>query len=202
MQNTEQNKSEAARELASALVDGELRDAELAQALESLRDDEEARTRWHAYQLIGDVLRQGQAAAVAPHDAVFVRQVRERVQARRLRPSRAALSRGEAGQAANDGVWRWRLAAGVSSVAVVALLGWQLTWRHPDAAAPLQLARQTMQPSFAVQADRSASEAPLVVIRDPRLDQLIAAHQQLGGASALQMPAGFLRNATFERPGR
>ncbi|MEK9803379.1 MAG: anti-anti-sigma factor, partial [Curvibacter sp.] len=41
-----------------------------------------------------------------------------------------------------------------------------------------------------------------VMIRDARLDQLIAAHQQQGGSSALQMPAGFLRNATFERPAR
>ena len=40
------------------------------------------------------------------------------------------------------------------------------------------------------------------MIRDPQLDELLAAHRQLGGASALQMPAGFLRNATFEGPTR
>jgi sigma-E factor negative regulatory protein RseA len=40
------------------------------------------------------------------------------------------------------------------------------------------------------------------MIRDPRLDELLAAHRQLGGASALQAPAGFLRNATFEAPAR
>ena len=39
------------------------------------------------------------------------------------------------------------------------------------------------------------------MLRDPRLDELLAAHRQLGGA-ALQMPSGFLRNATFEGPGR
>ena len=41
-----------------------------------------------------------------------------------------------------------------------------------------------------------------VMIRDPRLDELLAAHKQFGSTSALQMPAGFLRNATFETPGR
>jgi sigma-E factor negative regulatory protein RseA len=41
---------------------------------------------------------------------------------------------------------------------------------------------------------------PQVMLRDPRLDQLLEAHQQAGGAS--QMPSGFLRNATFERPSR
>jgi sigma-E factor negative regulatory protein RseA len=41
------------------------------------------------------------------------------------------------------------------------------------------------------------AEAP-VMIRDPQLDALLAAHRQFGGTSALQMPAGFLRRATFE----
>ena len=40
------------------------------------------------------------------------------------------------------------------------------------------------------------------MIRDPRLDQLLAAHRQLGGGTALQAPSGFLRNATFEGPAR
>ena len=39
-----------------------------------------------------------------------------------------------------------------------------------------------------------------VMIRDARLDEFLAAHRQLGGATALQTPAGFLRNATFEGP--
>jgi sigma-E factor negative regulatory protein RseA len=41
-----------------------------------------------------------------------------------------------------------------------------------------------------------------VMMRDPRLDELLAAHRQFGGASALQNPSGFLRNATFEGPAR
>jgi len=43
-----------------------------------------------------------------------------------------------------------------------------------------------------------ASGEPRVMLRDARLDALLAAHKQFGGASALQVPAGFLRNATFE----
>ena len=41
---------------------------------------------------------------------------------------------------------------------------------------------------------------PQVMLRDPRLDELLEAHRQAGGAS--QMPSGFLRNATFEAPSR
>jgi hypothetical protein len=41
------------------------------------------------------------------------------------------------------------------------------------------------------------------MIRDPRLDEFMAAHRQLAGASGLQMPAaGFLRNAAFEGSSR
>jgi sigma-E factor negative regulatory protein RseA len=48
----------------------------------------------------------------------------------------------------------------------------------------------------------AGNEGQQVMIRDPRLDELLAAHKQFGSTSALQMPAGFLRNATFETPDR
>jgi sigma-E factor negative regulatory protein RseA len=41
-----------------------------------------------------------------------------------------------------------------------------------------------------------------VILRDPELDALLAAHRAMGGNSALQLPSGFLRNATFERSNR
>jgi hypothetical protein len=47
---------------------------------------------------------------------------------------------------------------------------------------------------------RGGRRRPL--IRDPRLDKLLAAHRQLGGATALDTSSGFLRNATFEAPSR
>jgi sigma-E factor negative regulatory protein RseA len=40
-----------------------------------------------------------------------------------------------------------------------------------------------------------------VMMRDPRLDELLATHRQLGGAQ-LVAPAGALRHATFDGPGR
>jgi sigma-E factor negative regulatory protein RseA len=46
------------------------------------------------------------------------------------------------------------------------------------------------------------SSEPLVMLRDPQLDAFLAAHRQFGGASALQTPAGFLRNANFEEDPR
>jgi sigma-E factor negative regulatory protein RseA len=40
------------------------------------------------------------------------------------------------------------------------------------------------------------------LIRDPRLDRYLAAHQQFAGTSALGVPSGFLRNAAAEVPNR
>jgi len=47
-----------------------------------------------------------------------------------------------------------------------------------------------------------AEESGAVMLRDPQLDALLAAHRQHGGVTALQMPAGFLRNATFNEASR
>jgi len=185
------------RELASALADGELQGEEFVLALRTLEADEEVRAQWHAYHLVGDVLRAGAGAAIGAHDAAFTARLRQhlgapdgRVQAVQADPARFDRS-------ANDPVWRWKLVAGLSSLTVVALLAWQLVVDRGAADAAVQLAGQT--PAAAV---LKAEAGVPVMIRDPRLDQLLAAHQQLGGTSALQMPAGFLRNATFERPAR
>lgn len=199
MQKTMQQESLDACELASALADGELRDAEFERALAVLQASEEAQQRWHTYHLVGDVLRSGAGAAVAAHDPAFVERMRQRLQAQEGRPQRVLEQTLIAvPHSANDAVWRWKLVAGLSSLAVVAVLGWQLVAQRPDAGAGSQLA---VAPAVTVPVQLAAGDAP-VMIRDPQLDRLIAEHQQLGGTSALQMPAGFLRNATFERPAR
>lgn len=186
-----------AHELVSALVDGELDAAELARAMDAVQSDPRARSCWRDYQLVGEVLRHGGVAAAGASDEAFVTRLRTR-----LGPvgqpalAREVLVPEAIRTSANDSVWRWKLVAGLSSLMAVAVLGWQLVLLRPDAPAP-QLATVTPSPA----ATPVAGETP-VMIRDPRLDQLIAAHQQQGGTSALQMPAGFLRNATFERPAR
>jgi sigma-E factor negative regulatory protein RseA len=50
----------------------------------------------------------------------------------------------------------------------------------------------------------AATPAPAapVMLRDPELDQLLAAHRQAAGVSAFGNTAGFLRAATFEGSAR
>ncbi|QKO21003.1 sigma-E factor negative regulatory protein [Rhodoferax sp. BAB1] len=196
MQETKTQQTEQDHELVSALADGELHGAEFTRALAVLASSPQAQAHWHSYHLVGDVLRAGAGTVVGAHDAAFVARLRLRLQQEEapVLPG-AGLGRVNVQPSANDSVWRWKLVAGLSSLAVVAVLGWQLT-------APSQPAAQMAASEPAsVPVAQAGAEAP-VMIRDPRLDQLIAAHQQLGGTSALQMPAGFLRNATFERPAR
>ena len=57
---------------------------------------------------------------------------------------------------------------------------------------------QTLAKAPVVEAPPQVPAAAPVMLRDARLDELLAAHKQFGGTSALQMPAGFLRNATFD----
>lgn len=185
------------QELVSALVDGELEEGEFARALDTLQSDPQARARWRDYQLVGEVLRHGSVVAAGAGDEAFVARLRNRLgPVGQPAQAREVLMPEVTRTSANDSVWRWKLVAGLSSLMAVAVLGWQLVLLRPDAPAP-QLATVAPLPA----ATPVVAETP-VMIRDPRLDQLIAAHQQQGGTSALQMPAGFLRNATFERPAR
>jgi sigma-E factor negative regulatory protein RseA len=97
--------------------------------------------------------------------------------------------------AANDASFRWKLVAGVASLTAVAAIAWNVAGAFPGKPQEAQLAAGQRGTVLAGQQGG-------VMIRDPRLDEFLAAHRQLGGASALQMPAGFLRNATFEGANR
>ena len=107
---------------------------------------------------------------------------------------------------ANDARFRWRWVAGLAVMAVAVTVGWMSVSgiRQPNSA-PALAQRTVSPPSASDTALEGRSEAPIrpqAMIRDPKLDQWLAAHRQFGGASALQVPAGFVRNATFEGAAR
>lgn len=191
-------------ELISALADGQLASEDFARALAACEADAQALDSWNTYHLIGDVLR---SPELSPHaaDTAFMARLRVRLSQEPVIVAAPALPEvphapgGRAGwtvgEAANDASFPWKLVAGFASVAAVAAIAW-------NAGAGL------LSPSAAPQLARSepAAQQVLVVsergtlVRDARTQELLAAHRQLGGASALQMPSGFLRNATFESP--
>lgn len=58
------------------------------------------------------------------------------------------------------------------------------------------------QPPAEAAAEQRVVTANGTLVRDARLDQYLSAHKQFGGSSALGVPAGFLRSATYEGPSR
>lgn len=194
-------------ELVSALVDGQLRGKEFAQAVELIAEAPDARAAWHDFHLVGSVLRSG-ARVADGGDAAFVARVRLRLQQEgNLLPSETAramplpLEQARNAHSANEPVFRWKLVAGLASLAAVLAIGWNAVSVLDAQTNAVQLA-QTAQPAWVAQQGLGMGGEPQVMIRDPRLDELLAAHKQFGGTSALQMPSGFLRNATFEGAAR
>lgn len=194
--------------LVSALVDGELRDSEFACAMALLAHDSEARQNWHAYHVVGDVMRTGQADVVT-HEADFLLRLRARLQHESaplvLQKAPAETSPlGTPRASANDRFWR--LVVGLASVAVVAVLAWQGVQGLSPTGPQLAVAPARPPSAAPVQVQSVGMAGPQgggpVMIRDPQLDALLAAHRQFGGTSALQAPTGFLRNATFEEGAR
>jgi sigma-E factor negative regulatory protein RseA len=186
------------REMVSALADGQLAGEAFARGVEITHTDATARDAWHAYHLIGDVLRSSDLAHCAPADrflARFQARLREEPVAHAVQAATltAAQTRKEA---ANDGVFRWKVVAGAASFAAVSAIAWTLIGTAPVRQEGAQLAASRASGGTVL-----ASSERGVMIRDPRLDEFMAAHRQLGGAT-LVAPAGYLRNATFDTPAR
>jgi sigma-E factor negative regulatory protein RseA len=198
-------------ELISALLDGEVSAVELGPAVEAASHLPQGVAVWHTYHVVGEALR-GRAPVASGADSLFLARLRGRLAeepaGRAAPPTELAVpvAPGPLAQneSANDAVIRWKLLAGAASLAAVAVLGWHMaSLQAPDAtvaATPAYLGQSAAAPAIEpVTAPGAAlAQAPQVMLRDARLDALMAAHKQYGGTSALQMPAGFLRNATFD----
>jgi sigma-E factor negative regulatory protein RseA len=188
----------------SALADGELDHGQVAALVHASRQDASMLHTWGSYHAIGDALRahaRDAQTASRPVAAQLSRLAEQPLATLPLRPA-----------AANDSLFRWKLVAGVAALAAVGSVVWalvgaqggpvgaQMAQRSAPAATAVATVSAAAAPASAATA--SATESAPVMIRDARLDELLAAHKQFGGASALQQPAGFLRNATFQQAGR
>ena len=216
----------------SALADGQLRGVAFAQAVEVVSSNADARATWHTYHVVSDVLRTGApqgAGDAAFLDRFKARLALESVPQPAMVPAApvAPIPSDHLGlsvrPAANDALFRWKLVAGLASAAAVAAIAWGSlaggTSAGPQLAQGQGAGRSVVQvagpagaaPTGNALAGNPSAEAlqavavpgsTQIMIRDPRLDEMLAAHKQAGGATALQTPSGFLRNATFESPSR
>ena len=204
----------------SALADGELFGDEFAAAVDWLGRDEHAKLTWHAYHLVGDVLRAGESMP-GVRELAFSKRLgtslrHESALDRHLDATKlvancstlTGVQRSMVGEerVANDARFEWKWLVSAASLAVFAVIGWQTWGGLADSRGSGQLA-STPRADVRLALDRQqlASDAggeALVMIRDPQLDALLAAHRQSGPRSTFQTSTGFLRNATFEGVGR
>jgi len=212
--------------LISALMDGALSGSEIEAALAAAAQPD-GQARWQMYCQIGDALR---ASELAVHsDPGLLTRVRAALQEApaTLTPEPPALPMPQR-EAANDGVFRWKMVSGFVSVVAVVAIGWNL-WgggvgipspgrqgqQLASAGAIVQPAQMSQAAATGSAAGYSSAEpqagAQLAVVddeedgspamlRDPQLDRLLAEHRQM---TAFGRPSAFLRNATFvQEPAR
>jgi len=220
MQKEDDDKADIAQTL-SVLADGELDSEAVRVACTRWRDDGEVRSIWHAYHLIGDVLRSDALASDAGHDERFLRRLRERlaVEPAVLAPQPLATSSPAAASAAARWKWLAPVAVAASFIAVASVLvvtRGTLPTTGADGGAVLATAATPGRTVMATAAPGRANGpiageglvAPQTLVadrqfvRDARLDRYLAAHMEFGGSSALGAPSGFLRAATSQTPDR
>lgn len=164
----------------SALHDGELSAEQAAALVSASLADDGLMLQWRSMSAISHVLREQPSKSAASPIASMPRQ-----------------------EAANDGVFRWKMVAGLAAFAAVGSLAWGLLagsgagnqagiLAQSQNAPPLNASGQTLT----VVGGQIAGQE-VTMIRDPRLDELLAAHRQFGGSSALQQPAGSLRSVSL-----
>jgi sigma-E factor negative regulatory protein RseA len=193
MQNSPDHSPNQQRQALSSLMDGDLPAGELAGVIASFRDDDDLRADWHAYHLIGDVLRSDDLATTPARDACFLQSLRSRLgqdaaqqeaaplmaaAPRPPMPTPMAVPASRASGRRRLAGWMMAPAAVAAGFVVVAgVLVVNKTVVSPPAAETV----------FALQMP-SQSPASGVLVRDARLDRYLAAHRNLGtglaGASA------------------
>ena len=191
MQSSPDHPIDAQRQALSSLMDGDLPAGELAGVIARFCADDALRADWHAYHLIGDVLRSDDLATAPARDARFLQALRSRLEQegalaqQDAAPWLATAPRppvpvplplsASASASVSAAPSRRRLSGWMAAPAAVAA-GFVVV------AAVLVGNKALLSPptAEAVFAQQMASPASGVLVRDARLDRYLAAHRNLG----------------------
>ena len=184
--------NELQRAQISDLADGQLQGDAFAQAMALMNASSQARAHWHSLHLVGDVLRVKTPVSNAD-GADFIEKFRANLMKELVlqAASYTVPLKFESTTAANEPFLSWKWAACLSALAASVMLGLNLI--GTTAVAPVTTGSELAQTSVPITVDGQTA----VMLRNPQLDALIAAHNQVSGSSAFQMPSGFLRSATY-----
>jgi sigma-E factor negative regulatory protein RseA len=208
----------SSRRILSALADGDATDSEAARAFQAWRDDPDARASWHAYQLIGDVLRSDDLAAEPAADAAFLVALRARlatepvVLAPQPRVQEQAVAQPVAANAAARSRARWQgpMAMAAGFLAVIGVLNVAGPFRHGGNASLASNGAPASGPVLASATSVNNSGLVLTAAQTPAqtkaaADQLapyLAAHRQSAMSGPFQMPGSDLRNVSLVQPAK
>lgn len=187
--------SAAARQALSALMDGDLDPGAAGEALGAWRQDADARASWHAYHLIGDVLRSEDLATQPASDEAFLQSLRVRLadEPVPMAPSplvHAPAAADAAGAVTLQGAHaaplarrrplRWRMGRMMAPAAVAAGF---------VAVAGVMVVTRVMSPAPAAGPTLAAAPAGAIaasgmLVRDARLDRYLSAHRSLANGAA------------------
>lgn len=201
--------SEQQRLQISDLADGQLNANALAETLTLLDTSEQARMAWHSFHIVGDALRSDELTAIQG-DIAFLDRLQKSLKLEAPHATRRNATESVVRvptKSANDPIFQWKWVVGLSSIAAALVVSWNLVGGIAvtnGSTGALLATQSTPQSATALTAlpTRVGADTAVVMLRDPQLDALIAAHRQLGGHSALQTPSGFLQQATFDKVNR
>jgi sigma-E factor negative regulatory protein RseA len=189
----------------SALMDGDPLGAD--QTCGAWRSNAQLRADWHAYHVIGDVMRSEEHHCDAARDAQMLARLRERLAAEPVVLAPAPLVARP--DVRRRGVRAWlapaAMAAGFAAVAGVVVVT-RMASEQGSGAAGGQLAAGAAAPVVVIAAPGLAASTSVPesvpMIRNAELDRYLAAHRQYANGAAQVSPGGVVRNAAMTAPGR
>ena len=167
----------------SALVDGHPEG--LDEACRRWNDDATVRRDWHAFHLIGDVMRSEELAARPGRDAAFLAGLRQRLAEEPVVLAPVPVQK-------RRQAWLVPAAAAAGFVVVAGVL---VVVRMGQAPQPDAQVADAAPPARGVRV-----EVPVPVAHDPALDPYVRAHRQFGPGITVTAPGYPLRNADYVPP--
>ena len=186
----------------SAAADGDA-DA-LGAACLAWRGDPSARATWHAYHLIGDVLRSGELATQPERDAAFLSRLRARMADEPVVLAPTPVAVPAVRRAASGWLVPAAVAAGFVVVAGVLVVSRVSVPTAPPVSETLAAAPSpagvTRVSSSALASSGQPAQGDTPLIRDARLDEFLRAHQAARGGMPVAVPGSALRRVDAQLP--